>query len=72
MAILPVDDSQVVGVVGGGMTWVCVMAEHATFEAEGALWVTKGMIRHLGHSLVWLVIWSKAVRGRGTWGLWVG
>jgi len=54
------------------MTCVHAMAEHATFEAEGALWVTKGMIRHLGHSLVWLVIGSKAVRGRGTWVLWAG
>jgi len=52
---------------------VHMMAKHATFEVEGALRVMKGMKQHLRCGLVWLVIWSKAVRRRRSmWGLWVG
>ena len=55
------------------MAGVHMMAECATFEAEGALWVTKGTKWCLRHGLVWLFIWSKAVRRRRSmWGLWVG
>ena len=68
-AIFPVDNWWLIRVIWQRMAGVCTMANGATSEAEGILWVMKGTYWLLRKRSVVLMVWREAVwsRVRGLW-----